>query len=433
MIKKLVLVFIAFIAVQSYAQESSASPYSFYGIGSLKFKGTVENASMGGLSIYSDSIHINLRNPASYAGKNIAYYGNESRPVKYTIGGSHINTKLTSDTNSDKVSSSTLNYLAISIPMGKFGFGFGILPFTSVGYKLETKNENNDVLNRFRGDGGVNKAYFSLGYQITNDLSIGTDISYNFGNIKNSTIEFGYNNEGQPLQRQSRENNRSDLSGLSFNIGLIYKKMLNDKIELISGLTYTPKSNLNSNNERSISTITISNITGQEFVLNTIEVDLGTLETTDLNLPSKFSFGAGIGQAHMWFVGAEYTLLNASEFSNVLYSSTETVYEDASAFSLGGFYIPKYNSFTSYFKRVVYRAGIRFENTGLNINSETINEFGISFGLGLPIGNAFSNANIGVEIGNRGTTDNNLIKENFVNFQISFSLNDRWFQKRKYD
>jgi len=433
MIKKLVLVLIAIFAMQSYAQESTASPYSFFGIGSLKFKGTVENRSMGGLSIYSDSIHVNLRNPASYAGKNIAFYNNESRPVKFTIGGSHINTKLKSNLNSDNVSSSTLDYIAFSIPMGKFGFGFGLMPYTSVGYKLETLNDNNDVLNRYRGEGGVNKTYFSLGYQITRCLSIGTEISYNFGNIKGSTIEFVYNNEGEPLQLQSRENNRSDLSGLSLNIGLIYKKMINDRFELISGITYTPKSNLNSDNERSFSTIAVVPTTGQEFVLNTIEAELGPLENTDLILPSKLSFGAGIGQPQIWFIGAEYTFLNTSEFSNDLYSSTTTVYEDASTFSLGGFFIPKYNSFTSYFKRIVYRAGIRIENTGLNINNETINEFGISFGLGLPVGNLFSNANLGVEIGNRGTTNNNLIKENFVNFQISLSLNDRWFQKRKYD
>ncbi len=58
---------------------------------------------------------------------------------------------------------------------------------------------------------------------------------------------------------------------------------------------------------------------------------------------------------------------------------------------------------------------------------------GISFGVGLPVGRMFSNTNLGFEIGKRGTTNNNLIKENFVNFQLSLSLNDRWFEKRKYD
>ena len=84
---------------------------------------------------------------------------------------------------------------------------------------------------------------------------------------------------------------------------------------------------------------------------------------------------------------------------------------------------------------LVYRAGIRFEKTGLNINNESIKEFGISFGVGLPVGDVrmFSNANLGFEIGKRGTTNSNLIQENFVNFQLSLSLNDRWFNKRKYD
>ena len=82
---------------------------------------------------------------------------------------------------------------------------------------------------------------------------------------------------------------------------------------------------------------------------------------------------------------------------------------------------------------MVYRAGMRFENTGLKINNEPIKEFGISFGVGIPVGRAFSNANFGFEVGKRGTTNQNLIQENFVNFQLSLSLNDRWFEKRKFN
>ena len=436
MIKKLVLVFIAVYAIHSYGQEGTASPYSFYGIGSLKFKGTVENRSMGGLSIYSDSIHVNLRNPASYAGKNIQFFNNESRPVKFTVGGSYSSIDLKSDSETDNTSSTTFDYLALSIPMGKFGFGFGLLPYTSVGYKLESLNSNGNLENRFRGQGGLNKAFLGLGYQIVEGLSIGVDAQYNFGNIQNSTVEYLYDSDGAQLQYQSRENNRSDLSGLSFNLGLSYKKMLTESLEFSSGLTYTPESNLVSKNLRSFSTI-ITNSSGQEFVVNTIETDLealGLLET-DLVLPSKFSIGAGIGKPRSWFVGAEYSSQKTSDFSNELYNSTSvsTTYEDASTFSLGGFYIPQYNSYSSYFKRTVYRAGIRYEKTGLNINNESINEFGISFGVGLPVGNLFSNANLGFEVGKRGTTNSSLIQENFVNFRMSLSLNDRWFQKRKYD
>ena len=436
MIKKLVLVFIALIAIQSYGQEGTASPYSFYGIGSLKFKGTVENRSMGGLSIYTDSIHVNLRNPASYAGDNLAIWGNESRPVKFAVGGSYNSSSLESNSESDRANSTTFDYLALSFPFGKFGFGFGILPFTSVGYKLEGLNTEGDIENRFRGEGGLNKVFFGLGYQISKGFSVGLDIHYNFGNVQNSTIEYQYDN-GIPTQYQSRESNRSDLSGLNLNLGFSYKTILNKNLELTSGITYSPQSSLTSINERTFSTITISSRTGEEFEFNSIEADLEAngLSVTDLIIPSKLSFGAGIGKPRSWFIGAEYTTLKTSNFSNDLYSNSATRYEDGSTISLGGFYIPDYSSFTSFFKRAVYRAGIRFEKTGLNLNNQSIDEFGISFGLGLPVGDTrlLSNVNLGFEIGKRGTKSANLIQENFINFQISLSLNDRWFQKRKYD
>jgi len=439
MIKKLVLVFIAFSAIQSYAQQGTASPYSFYGIGALKFKGTVENRSMGGLSIYTDSIHVNLRNPASYASSNLALYNKESRPVKFSVAGSHSSVELKSETESENAATSSFDYVAISIPLNKFGVGFGVIPYTAVGYNLETMTDDDKVYERFRGEGGVNRAYLSLGYQVAKGFSIGVDANYNFGNIQNFSLEFLYDNQDEPTTYQSREDNRSNLSGLNFNVGLSYKTMISDKLELVTGLTYAPEATLTSNNERSFSTVTINQSTGQEFVINTIDgqdnLIAAGLERTDLVIPSKFSIGAGIGQPRMWFIGAEYTSQKTSNFSNELFDNTNTsqTYEDSSGFSLGGFYIPKYNSFTSYLKRVVYRAGVRFENTGLKINNESINEFGMSFGVGLPVGNLFSNANLGLEIGKRGTVDNNLIQENFINFQISLSLNDRWFNKRKYN
>lgn len=434
MIKKLLIVFIAFFALHSYAQEGTASPYSFYGIGSLKFKGTVENRSMGGLSIYTDSIHVNLRNPAAYVSPNLKVWDEENRPVRFSVAATHSDINLEANSGDAQVSSSTFDYLALSLPLGKFGFGFGLMPFTSVGYKLES-TENDIVQNRYTGSGGLNKAFLGIGYKITPKLSAGVDVSYNFGNIQNSVIEFLYDEDDIVVQYQSRENNRSDLSGLSVNLGLTYKTMITEKLELQTGLTYSPKSTLSSRNERSFSTIVINAITGQEFLVNEIPADLegSGLDETDLTLPSRLSFGAGIGAPRKWFVGAEYTYQNTSEFSNPIVSIENANFVNASNVSIGGFFIPNYNSFSGYWKRVTYRAGAYFENTGLEINNETINEFGISFGVGLPVGNVFSNANVGFELGRRGTTDANLIQENFFNVNISLSLNDRWFQKRKYN
>jgi hypothetical protein len=435
MIKKfLILISVVFTSL-CYAQQGSSSPYSFYGIGSLKFKGTVENQSMGGLSVYSDSIHINLRNPASHAGKNLKSFNNEARPVKYTIGGSHSDIKLTSSSQSGSSSTTSVDYLALAVPLGKFGAGFGIIPYSSVGYKLQSKDADDVIKYKYRGEGGLNKVFLGLGYQLTKNFRLGVDASYNFGSIRNTNIAFAYNADGNILQYQSRESNRSNLGGLTWNFGLIYSKLIKSNLELMASATYTPSSEITSENSRMYSTIVIDPSTQREFVFNTLEVNLSdsNLETTTLTLPTKASFGFGVGSPRKWFAGIEYTFLKSSQFSNRLLTIDNATYEDASTLSVGGFYIPKFDSFNRYWKRIVYRTGIRFEDTGLRINNEDIKEFGISFGVGLPVGRIFSNANIGFEIGTRGVDTSNLVKENFVKLQISLSLNDRWFEKRKFN
>lgn len=434
MIKKLMAYAMIVFSTTAIAQQSTSSPYSFYGLGSLKFKGTVENQSMGGISVYSDSIHVNLRNPASYAGSNLSFYNNESRPIKFSIGTTFSNTKIETSSASDKYGNFSIDYLALALPINKFGFGFGIIPYSSVGYSLQSRNENNDLTFRYRGDGGINRVFLGFGYQLLKGLKVGVDTHYNFGNITNTSIAFGYNDQGEMLQYQSRDDRRSDLGGFSFNFGVILDQKISESLDLTASFTYTPQSEISSKNKNQFSTIAID-ANQVEFVQSTYEIDLQAinLDNTNLVLPSKISFGAGIGKDRKWFLGFDYTLLEASKFSNRFVEIENSTFEDASSVSVGGFFIPKYDSFNSYWKRIVFRTGFRFENTGLVVNNESIDEFGISFGLGLPVGRLFSNANIGFEWGRRGTKNANLVEENFYNINLSLSLNERWFEKRKFN
>lgn len=443
MIKRFIVICITIIGSTAFAQQGTGSPYSFYGIGSLKFKGTVENRSMGGMGVYLDSIHVNLRNPAAYAGKSLGgpYFQNESRPVKFAVAGTMSDVTLKSDSGESSTNSTIFDYIAISVPVGKFGFGFGLLPYTSVGYRLDDINSNDVLTNRFSGEGGVNRVFAGLGYQISDKLSVGVDINYNFGNIQNTALQIEYTPDGDVVQYQTREYNRSDLSGLNFNFGAAYKTMISDKLELSATATFAPGSKLSSDNVRSLAAVSLNATTLE--VINTgvdpvvIDIDLAedNLDKTDLTLPSRLSFGAGIGAPNSWFVGAEYTYQNTSVFSNPVFRTGVNSFENSSQISVGGFYIPDYDAFSGYYKRVVYRAGFNFSNTGLVVKDESIKEFGISFGLGLPVGNRnlFSNANLGLEFGKIGTTNKNLIQENFVNLNVSLSLNSRWFQKKKYN
>lgn len=414
MIKRFIIIVALLTTVVSAAQEGTSSPYSFYGIGLTKFKGTVENQSMGGLRLFSDSIHMNLRNPGSYGRLKL---------TTFTVGGSHQSTALKTDSESESSRTTSLDYLAIGIPTGKLNFGLGLIPYTSVGYRILETNE--ETSNRYTGRGGMNKVFLTAGYAVSDNLSLGVDVNYNFGNIQNN-----YTTAQKDVQFGSRQINRTDLRGFNLNFGLDYQRDLNENLKLYTMATYAPQMDITVEKMRNIATIAIRS-DGTEAV---VEESDETFPQGDLSLPSELTLGAGFGKTNKWFLGAEYSNISANDYNfNSGNSFTEVQYDNASQYRLGGFYIPEYNSLTSYFSRVVYRAGLRFEETGLNLSNEGINEFGMSFGVGLPAGRNFSNANIGIEYGQRGTTNSGLIKENFFKLSISLSLNDKWFQQRKFD
>lgn len=414
MIKRFVIIVALLSTVLAAAQEGTSSPYSFYGIGLTKFTGTVENQSMAGLRLFSDSIHLNLRNPAGYGRLKL---------TTYTVGGSHQSTNLKTDQESESSSTTSLDYLAIGIPTGKLNFGLGLIPFTSVGYKI--LNVNEETANRFTGRGGMNKVFLTAGYAITNNLSLGVDVNYNFGNIQHNFTAFQ-----NGIQNGTRQIDRTDLSGFNLNFGMDYQRALSNKLNFYTAATYSPKMDITAKNIQNIATITFGP-GGSELVTSENNT---TFPDSDLSLPAQLTIGAGLGASNKWFLGAEYSNIQAEDFNfNFATPSQDVSYQNVSQYRLGGFYIPQYNSLTGYFNRIVYRAGIRFEESGLHINNEAINEFGISFGVGLPAGINFSNANLGIEYGQRGTTNSGLIKEDFLKLSISLSLNDKWFVQRKFD
>lgn len=414
MIQRLLVIVLVCITTNSIAQEATSSPYSYFGIGSLNFRGTVENRSMAGISMYSDSIHFNLQNPSGLAHLKL---------VNFSVGGNHKYVVQETIDENGKASSTSVNYIALGMPLTeRIGVGFGILPLTSVGYNLQGQAEDGSVQNR--GSGGMNKVFINAAYRINDNFSVGIDANYNFGNIINSTLL-----SNPEVEFATRETNRSNLSGFSLNIGATYKRMLTDNLELMSSLTYTPETKLDSENLRQFASVFIPNSNFQ------VDVDVRNVDVEDskLTLPSQVTLGLGIGKPRKWFLGAEFTTQSNTDFSNRTFNFENVEFSRAVRYKLGGFYVPKHTSISGYLNRVTYRAGVRYEDTGLRINNEDINEFGITFGVGLPVGRMFSNFNIGFEIGSRGTTNNGLVKENFFNTIISLSLNDRWFVKTLYD
>ena len=432
MIKKIIVSICLLFSLAIFAQEGTSSPYSFYGIGDIKFKGSVENRSMGSLSVFPDSIHINIQNPAHLAGLKL---------TGLALGGTYANTKSKTETQEAKARRTSLDYMAVGIPVGKLGIGFGLIPYSSVGYKIQknifeintsvTPHDTTSVkYSKYNGIGGVNKVFLALGYRLTKNINVGADIQYNFGTIKTENLiaqTLPY------IQYGSMETNTSDLRGVNFDLGITYQTKVNKKHSFFSSLAYTPEAELTLGNTRNIDIVLVTTNNVQ-----TIERQNIRIADTKIKLPAKLSFGSGFGEVKKWLIGGEITFLNNSVMSNRFTDIQGATFENAVRYSLGGFFIPNYNSYATYYKRIVYRGGLRYENTGLVIQKpgypdKSIIDFAANIGLGMPLSGTFTNINIGLEIGKRGTKSYNLVEENYINLSVGLSLSDKWFVKRKFD
>jgi len=308
------------------------------------------------------------------------------------------------------------------LPMGKLGVGFGLIPYSSVGYKISSVE--NDVNSRDFGNGGLNKAFFALSYKVAPSFSVGANVEYNFGHIETTAMQYI---NGVALG--SLELNKADLSGVNFTFGAMYQAKLSEKLNLFSSLSYKLEGNLGSSNSRRISAVSYNS----DFEYAEVESSEEETFSRNLTLPSELKIGVGIGETRKWLIGAQFASASKGDLANTYNTKPNVSYEKAMKYSLGGYFIPDHDSFTSYFKRIVFRAGLKYEETGLIVNSESIKDAGFSFGLGLPVTGSFSNINFGFEYGKRGTTSAGLIQENYAKFSVGLSLNDRWFVKRKFD
>ncbi|NND14769.1 MAG: hypothetical protein HKN89_00415 [Eudoraea sp.] len=419
MIKKFLVAALAMIALQLHGQNSTISPYSYFGLGELRAGGTIENQLMGRLSMYTDSVHLNFNNPAAYG---------KLKLTTYTAGVSLKQVNLESGTESQTASVSALEYLALGFPISPYaGVGLGIMPVSSVGYNLRSESINtngNNVTNVFTGEGGLNQVHFTLGINPIKNVHLGATVNYSFGNLENERIQSVENVQFGTLDRRTQR-----VKGYDFNYGLTYSPKITPKHSLFTSVTVNTQGNLGATNSQRIGSF--SQLSGRE--IETIDVDLEAqgLLRTDIKVPTTTTIGLGFGEDKKWFIGGEYSFQQLSTFSNTFLATENLGYQDASTMRFGGFFVPDYSSFSGYLKRITYRAGIRFEKTGMLVNNQEIDDFGITFGFGLPLGNSFSNANLGLEYGKTGTTSANLVQENYFKVIIGLSLNDRWFQKRK--
>ena len=452
----------------SFAQPANNSPYARYGLGNLNNGANVRSAGIGGMSIAmrEDSIPylVNFLNPASYTSIgftafDIGIYGNVAT--------------ISSSTQSQNVNKANLSYFAFGFPILQlktrikrdsvqtgeskwiptnqkrlfWGGSFGLREFSSVNYTAtDSRLDESGIFGgdttfnyayKFQGNGGVNQFFVGIGLSPFKNFSIGLNASYLFGRM----------NRVQRLEIQEsnyfnvKTDRYTDVGGFYLDYGLQYTLAAKGgKNAFIFGSTFAHPMKVRASSTTLARTYTLTTF-GEDLFRDTILYN--KITGGHISMPWKYGFGVSWKKGEKWLFGVEHTQELWSTYRDV--DGRNDSLADAWKTSAGIEFkpsVPETNrGFWAYFGKMHYRFGGYYAMSQFKVNGTQLPEYGITLGFGFPLrrsragGDKFiqSMINFAVEWGQRGTTDRSLLLENYWNFKLGFTLNDRWFIKRKYE
>ncbi|MDF2933312.1 MAG: hypothetical protein K0R36_2643 [Chryseobacterium sp.] len=424
---------LSFISVGYFlnAQSLSNSPYATYGIGDVKYDNTIETSSMGGIStayISDFTSNFNFGNPANNSNFELTSIKLEATNENNYFKTDYNNTKSTKH-------STYLSNISLAFPISsKIKMGLLYQPYSSKSYDIINTETIKDTQTgqetiegkRFTGSGTLNTAQAAISYKINSQFAVGARANYYFGNLYDT-------NE---VTRSDAElingyETKNSIRNFNFTLGTSYQNLnTSTDRKFTLGATATFGNTSNMTTEYLNSTYYYSDGDVKE-AQTTIEQK----NTSSKNLlPLQASLGVGYGSENQWFLSAQ---VDYKKGETISYFGNTFDFNDSYRISAGGWYLPNYNNFRSYFSRMVYRYGAFYEKGNLKIAGNDINKFGISAGVMLPFKTSsitrMSGLEIGVELGKRGTLKNNLINQNYVNLKVGFNFADKWFRKSLYN
>lgn len=390
------------------AQNATITPYSRYGYGILSDNASAAQQGMGGVGYAMNSgRQINAMNPASYARI-------DSLTFLFDMGVSMTNLWTTEDNAAghsfEKHTGGGLSYITLQFPVSKrLGISAGLLPFSSVGYAFGN-NITNGAASR-QGSGSINQLYLGAGYRIFPELSVGVNIAYMFGSTINDTYAYGNSGSASLYEREIA------VRDYRFNFGVQYTLFQDRTNSFTLGLSYSPaKKLLGHTNIYTMDVNNESNATTAEHA------------PTDNFYSLPHSFGAGI--AWNWrsrlLVELDATY---QPWSKCKYDGEEGALNDRKKLALGMQYQPALRG--SYFRRIQYRLGGSYEDSYLKIGSNSLREWGLNCGFGMPVPGFKTVVNFSFGWLHRQAHPSALIKEDYFNITLGVNFNEMWFRKAK--
>ena len=434
------------------AAVNAYSPYTMFGIGELGVNGNAVNRTMGGTGIAFRNTQIaSLLNPAGYSATlrnsfifEVGMEGNflKNQQRKYS-------SLSTSDYTTAENAKNTINLreVAVQFPLAKgLGFGLSLTPYGSVGYKMNTLEQNEDtwgtvgaVMYSYEGSGDVTEIKAGIGWEFVRGVSVGIAAKYYWGNILHNystSIYSDYVGPGDFVSTKGLDDYA--ISNFKFQVGIQANLIATKKRMLTIGATYDYGGPLNPKVEQTI-------------YIGDYSSSVVYKEDSRGQMRLPHSVGAGITYQDAKFIASfDYEYQNwggdNAFYDHDTYSGITVKYVDTNTYKFGFEYVPNRFDVRNYFKRVSYRIGARYGNYYQSFGGEVLNQYSITAGFGFPLRfMAAHSINAGIEFGGRGSHASvelpeqgkrlGLIRQNYIKVHLGFSLfgEDYWFVRPKID
>lgn len=405
------------------------SPYSIYGIGDISKEGTAYNKSMGGVGIANrNNRFINIQNPAAVTARDslafMADFGLVQGNTVYSQG-------------DRKSAHNTFNIydFVMTFPIYRSSaFKVGITPYSDMGYDFSSIETNPEIIGNTgnitydsNGSGSVYQAFFGAGVTFWKRLSVGADMIYYFGNLDKIT-NMDYSDASY---RSLNSGSELTVRGLTGKFGLQYEQKLGGNVSMVIGATYKLGTNMKgySTNYR---------YANQSSVTDTLKYNVDTLAKTGVRFADEIGVGIAFKGGDKW--SAEFDYIRSDWRGTGLDKAAgfavngQSVFTSAvsQSFRAGFEIVPNRNDIRYYMKTCSYRVGVYYDQAYYKMDGNNVNSMGITLGMTLPVFKLYNGISIGVDLGQRASARNNMIRERYATFNIGFNIHDIWFRKVQY-
>jgi hypothetical protein len=441
-------------AAEVAAQGITGSPYSRYGIGDISNPSTGHNIAMGGTSAAESSpMYVNTVNPAC----------NTNLPLQrfvFDVGFDVKYNEIKSATESEKTSKATFKYLVGGFAAKPWWyFSFAMKPYSSMGYTSMSIDSSNVMQlngadykfgyrNSFKGEGGINKVSLSTAFKFFKVFSIGFTGNVLFGDMERKQNSYisrsGYviNNTSYPYTSNYYMNDKRVMYGMQGDIGLRFEKRIQSKKDSLSdalrisvGAYFNSSAKLNSRNEIFVEdyhTYYSYYYNGTNYYTAKADTIINdTVSKSKISIPKGFGIGASVEIAEKLTINADYHTQQWGKFL-LPNDASKTKFRDSEYMGFGLQFVEAKTYSSKYYRRIIYRVGAYKQKTYLELYGHGIDDKGVTFGIGVPVGRGQLLLNINCQIGTRGTTEHNLYKEKYFLVHFNATLHDAWFIKRKF-